>query len=214
MSARCRNAATAERSRVNAEQREAAAARRKAMRCDECKTALLTPAALCNFCDPAFDLGAALAALDEERPAWGGALCQPNGRETPMNRRLAIVSALAAAVLIAGCGSNADTVSDNLGKEAEKFNVQRHIVGINGITDKVLFEVEGRCSLEFPPRRLDVVCKHGPDDYRKHFIGLSDNVTYVNVQTKGLDVSEYRTKIIIRPESIVPDFDLVTGDAG
>ncbi len=119
--------------------------------------------------------------------------------------------AVAAAVLIAGCGSNADTVSENLGKEAEKFNVQRHIVGINGITDEILFDVEGRCSLEFPTGQLEVVCKHGPDDYRKHHIGLADNVTYVSVQTEGLDVSEYRTKIIIRPESIVPDFDLVTG---
>ncbi len=129
-----------------------------------------------------------------------------------MKRVTTIVLAFATAVLVAGCGSNADTVSKNLSKEAEKFSVQRHIVGLNGITDKVLFDVEGRCSLEFPHRQLEVVCKHGPDDYRKHHIGLADNVTYVSVQTEGLDVSEYRTKIIIRPESIVPDFDLVTGD--
>lgn len=118
-----------------------------------------------------------------------------------------------AVMFIAGCGSNADTASKNLSKEAEKFNVQRHIVGLNGITDKILFEVEGRCSLEFPTGRLEIVCKHGPDDYRKHHIGLADNVTYVNVQTKGLKVSEYRTKIVIRPESLVPDFDLATGTA-
>ena len=76
----------------------------------------------------------------------------------------------------------------------------------------MLFEVEGKCSIETDPNLLVVTCKHGPDDYRKHYIGLSDNVTFVNVQTKGLDVSEYRTKIIIRPQSIVPDLDLVTGD--
>ena len=128
-------------------------------------------------------------------------------------RTITVALALALAALVAGCGSNADTVSDNLSKEAEKFNVQRHIVGINGITDKILFDVEGRCSLEFPTGQLEVICKHGPDDYRKHHIGLSDNATYVSVQTGGLDVSEYRTKIIIRPESLVPDFDLVTGDA-
>lgn len=128
-----------------------------------------------------------------------------------MKNRITATLLIVAAVFIAGCGSNADTVSKNLSKEAEKFGVQRHIVGINGITDKILFEVEGRCSLEFPVSRLEVVCKHGPKDYRKHHIGLSDNVTYVNVQTKGIHVSEYRTKIIIRPESLVPDFDLVTG---
>jgi hypothetical protein len=123
---------------------------------------------------------------------------------------LVIVAALA----FAGCGSNADTVSDNISKEAEKFKVQRHIVGINGITDKILFEVEGKCSIETPGNELVTTCKHGPKDYRKHYIGLSDNVTFVNVQTEGIAVNEYRTKIIIRPESVVPDLDLVTGEQG
>jgi hypothetical protein len=127
------------------------------------------------------------------------------------------MAALAAALLVVtGCESNADKVSDNLSKEAEKFSVQRKIVGINGITDKVLFEVEGRCSLELGESlkdTLDVICKHGPDDYRKHFVGLSDNVTFISTQLKGLDVSEYRTKIIIKPENIVPDFDLLTGES-
>ena len=130
-----------------------------------------------------------------------------------MKKAAGIATAALVAMGLAACGgSNADTVSTNISKEAEKFNIQRHIVGLNGITDKVLFEVEGKCSIEMPGGRLEVTCKHGPDDYRKHYIGLSDNVTFVNVQTKGVDVNEYRTKIIIRPESIVPDFDLVTGE--
>jgi hypothetical protein len=128
--------------------------------------------------------------------------------------RMAVIGLVAfiVAVIFAGCGSNADTVSKNLSKEAEKFRVQRNILVVNNITDKVLFEVEGRCSIETPGRELQVVCKHGPHDYRKHFLGLADNVSYVVVQPNGLDVSEYRTKIIFRPESIVPDLDLVTGD--
>jgi hypothetical protein len=116
---------------------------------------------------------------------------------------------------VGACGSNADVASDNISKEAEKFNVQRSIVGINGVTDKVLFEVEGRCSLESGDSMrgvLDVICKHGPDDYRKHYVGLSDNVTFISTQLEGIDVSEYRTKIILKPENLVPDFDLVTGD--
>lgn len=125
------------------------------------------------------------------------------------------LAALIAAISLAGCGSNADVASDNISKEAEKFNVQRKIVGINGVTDKVLFEVEGRCSLEngeSMANTLDVICKHGPDDYRKHYIGLSDNVTFISTQLEGIDVSEYRTKIILKPENLVPDFDLVTGE--
>lgn len=127
-------------------------------------------------------------------------------------KRMIPATVVAVALGLAACGgSNADKVSENLSKEAEKFNVQRKILVVNNITDKVLFEVEGRCSIE-TPGRLEVTCKHGPDDYRKHFLGLADNVSYVVAQPNGVDVSEYRTKIIFRPESIVPDFDLVTGE--
>lgn len=129
---------------------------------------------------------------------------------------LTIAVLLVLAATYAGCGgSNADTVNDNLGKECEKFNCQRRIVAINGITDKPLLDVEGRCSIEKNQALggdvLELICKQGPDDYKKHFVGLSDNVTWTSTQLEGLDVSEYRTKFILRPESIVPDIDLVTG---
>lgn len=110
----------------------------------------------------------------------------------------------------AGCASDAQTVSENLSTAADQFEIQRKIVGINGITDKPAFVVEGRCSITDEARQLEVTCKHGDDDYRKHFVGLSDNVFYVATQLEAMDVSEYYTRIIIKPESIVPDFDLET----
>jgi hypothetical protein len=134
--------------------------------------------------------------------------------------RKVIVGGLAALSLfgLSACGdSQADKVNENLGKECEKFECQRKIVGVNGITDKVLFEAEGRCSIEDGtplPHAWTILCKHGPDDYRKHFVGRSDNMILVSTQLEGLDVSEYRTKFIFRPEAIVPDFDLATGDGG
>lgn len=131
------------------------------------------------------------------------------------NVKTAVVVGLLAATF-AGCTSDADRASDNLSKAAEQFEVQRKIVGINGITDKVLFEVEGRCSLESGESMggvLDVICKHGPRDYRKHFVGLSDNVTFISTQLEGIDVSVYRTRIILKPESLIPNLDLVTGES-
>lgn len=122
-----------------------------------------------------------------------------------------VLGATLAALALTGCSTDADKTSSNLSKAAEQFEVQRRIIGINGITDKVLFEVEGRCSIEMPDRRVEVICKHGPTDFRKHFVGLSDNVTYIAVQMEGVNVSAYRTRIILKPENIVPDFDLVTG---
>lgn len=127
-----------------------------------------------------------------------------------------LLALLALGVVAAGCGeSNADKANENIGKLCERFECQRSILFVNGVTDEVLWEVEGKCSLEQNgalPRNLEVLCKHGPDDYRKHHLGLSDNVTWISTQQEGLDVSEYRTKITFRPESIVPDLDLVTGD--
>lgn len=130
-------------------------------------------------------------------------------------RKISLLGILALTAIIAGCGSQADTVSTNISKEAEKFNVQRRIVGVNGITDKVEFVVEGRCSIEGDGlgdlRSLVVTCKQGPKDYRKHYIGMSDNMFFISTQLKGIAVSEYRTKVILKPQGIVPDLDLVTG---
>lgn len=119
----------------------------------------------------------------------------------------------AVAVLgLSACTSDADRASYNLSHEADNFNVQRLIVGINGVTDEILFSVEGKCSLNLDrPEILEITCKHGPDDYRKHFMGLSDNVTYTSTQLEGVDVSVYNTKITLKPTNIIPDFDLSVG---
>lgn len=122
--------------------------------------------------------------------------------------------------VLLGCGSNADTVNKNLGKKCEQFQCQRRIIAINAITDKVILDAEGRCSIEKnkalsmgSQETLELICKYGPDNYKKSFVGLSDNVTWTSVQLNQLDVNEYRTKFIFRPQSLVPDLDLVTGTA-
>jgi hypothetical protein len=132
-----------------------------------------------------------------------------------MRKILLGATLICVALIASACGSNADKVSDNLSKEAEKFNVQRRIVGVNGITDKVEFVVEGKCSIEGDGlgnlNALIVTCKQGPHDFRKHYIGMSDNMFFISTQLKGLNVSQFRTKIILKPQNIVPDLDLVTG---
>lgn len=124
---------------------------------------------------------------------------------------ITILITVCLALIAAGCTSDADRASQNLSTAADQFEIQRHIVGINGITDTILFEVEGRCSIQ-RDGDLVVTCKHGPDDFRKHFLGLSDNVTFVNTQLEGVDVDVYRTRIILKPENILPNFDLITGE--
>jgi len=130
--------------------------------------------------------------------------------KTSIKTTLALGIAALSIGVLGACTSDADTTSRNLSTAAEQFEVQRRIVGVNGITDKYAFEVEGRCSIERANGQLEVVCKHGPDDYRKHFVGLSDNTFYVVTQLEGMDADEYRTRVIIKPESLLPDLDLET----
>lgn len=108
--------------------------------------------------------------------------------------------------------SKADIASHNLSKAAEQFEIERRIVFFNGITDKYLLTVEGRCSVETSESALggslEVTCKIGPNQYKKHFLGLSDNVSYFVEQIESTDVSEYHYRVIFRPETIVPDIEL------
>lgn len=124
-----------------------------------------------------------------------------------------IAGALALTVLLSAgaCDSDAKVASDNLSKAADQFEVQRKIVGVNGITGKYEFYVEGRCSIDPQDRKLLVTCRQGPNDYRKHYVGLSDNTFYVATQMEPIDVSVYHTRIILKPEGLIPEIDLQGG---
>jgi hypothetical protein len=122
-----------------------------------------------------------------------------------------VVTVLATAALLAGCDSDAKKAGENISTAADNFEVQRKIVGINGITGKYEFYVEGRCSLNDQGHQLEVICKHGANEYRKHMIGLSDNTFYVAEQLDPIDVSVYHTRIVIKPENIIPQLDLQGG---
>lgn len=116
------------------------------------------------------------------------------------------VLALISLVTLTACERPADVASRNLSFAADNFQVARRIVFFNGITDKYLMSIEGLCSLgnQDKSRELSVTCKTGPSDYKKHFLGLSDNVSYFAEQVIGADVSTYHYRVLFRPETIIP----------
>jgi hypothetical protein len=109
-------------------------------------------------------------------------------------------------IALASCERPADVASRNLSYAADRFEVSRRIVFFNGITDKYLMSIEGLCSLGNydAKRELSVTCKTGPDSYKKHFLGLSDNVSYFAEQIEDRKVSTYHYKVVFRPETIIP----------
>jgi hypothetical protein len=118
------------------------------------------------------------------------------------------------ATLLAGCATDADVASSNLSQAAEMFEVNRRIVFINGITDKYILEIQGYCSVETSDSKLggslEVTCKTGPTEFKKHFLGLSDNVSYLVEQVEASNVSTYNYRVIFKPDVIVPNIDLET----
>ncbi|MEZ2132509.1 MULTISPECIES: hypothetical protein [unclassified Sinorhizobium] len=124
-----------------------------------------------------------------------------------MMKRIAL-AAVAATAILAGC-TDADIASSNISKAADNFEIVRRVVFYNGITDKYVLTVEGRCSLgNFDAsRELTVTCKTGPNTYKKHFLGLSDNVTYFAEQLEPAEASAYHYRVTFKPQAIIPDVD-------
>ncbi|MCH9732259.1 MAG: hypothetical protein K0U84_21755 [Actinomycetia bacterium] len=122
-------------------------------------------------------------------------------------KNFAVAAAALVALPLAGCSSDADVASQNLSKAAEQFEIMRRIVFFNGITDTYMLELEGRCSIEDDGNQLEVTCKTADDTYKKHFLGLSDNVTYFAEQLEGAEVGTYHYRVIFKPEVILPDVD-------
>jgi hypothetical protein len=111
--------------------------------------------------------------------------------------------------VVSGCSTDSEVVSRNISVDAGNFKIDRRIVFYNGITDSYILTIEGRCQVEHD-KKLAVTCKTGENSYKKHYLGLSDNVTYFSEQLDGKETSAYRYKVLFRPEVIVPDINLKT----
>ncbi len=120
-----------------------------------------------------------------------------------------LILALACLSVLAGC-NDADVASRNLSKAADNFEINRRVVFYNGITGEYMLSIEGLCSLgnADKSREVTITCKTGPANFKKHFLGLSDNVTYLVEQLDGADVSTYHYKVVFKPSVIVPDISV------
>ncbi len=113
----------------------------------------------------------------------------------------------ASLLALTGCSSDARIASDNLAKAADMFEIDRRIVFYNGITGEYILTIQGKCSISDSQGQLETTCKTSPTEYKKHFLGLSDNVTYFAEQLSSSDVSVYHNRIIFKPQTILPNID-------
>ena len=123
-------------------------------------------------------------------------------------KKLITLTLLVAALV--GCQSDADIASHNMSKAADMFEVNRRVVFYNGITGEYMLTVEGLCSLgnNDSAGKLSITCKTGINTYKKHFLGLSNNVTFFVEQLDAKNVSLYHYRVVFKPASIIPDVEI------
>lgn len=112
------------------------------------------------------------------------------------------------ACCLCGCDTEASRVEYNLTQEAENFNVVRQLTVINCIGGDVLFQMTGRMSItaDVDDNQLEIIVENENDKYTKHFVGLSDNVTYI-VEDLNLgknEVSKYKYTLNFNPNMWIP----------
>lgn len=116
----------------------------------------------------------------------------------------ALITAMAL-VAFAGC-SQASRVSSNLSKEANNFNDVRQLTVINCLQGDTLFQMTGKMSIvaDTGDNQLEIIVEEEDGTYKKHFVGLSDNVTYVVEDITAGDVSNYRYTLNFNPKMWIP----------
>ena len=122
-------------------------------------------------------------------------------------KRIAVVLALMGCLLlVTGCESEAEKVSYNLSQQADNFNVIRQLTVINCIEGDVLFQMTGKMSItaDTADNQLEVIVEDEDGSYKKHFIGLSDNVTYVLEDLGENTVSKYKYTPNYNPKMWIP----------
>ncbi len=116
-----------------------------------------------------------------------------------------VIATALLALTIVGCENAADVASRNVGTAAANFEVQRRIVFYNVRNGEYLLSIEGLCARENKGEEVEITCKTGPNTYKKHFMGLTTEVTYFIEQTESAPANEYRYRVTFNPAQILPD---------
>lgn len=123
-----------------------------------------------------------------------------------MKKLYLMLVTILAILVFTGCDTQASRVSYNLSQEADNFNNVRQITVINCLKGDVLFQMTGKISItaDTTDNQLEIVVEDEGGKYKKHFIGLSDNVTYVVEDITSDEVSNYKYTLNFNPSMWIP----------
>lgn len=115
---------------------------------------------------------------------------------------MVLIMFLTVGLLFTGC-SQAGTVTGNIQKEADKFNVYRRMTFVNLYTNNLLYEVEGYFSVQTTytneyqgQQEIGIVVLTGKETYKMHYFSIAENVTYVIEQLENIHTNPYYWNIV------------------
>ena len=131
-----------------------------------------------------------------------------------MKKKIIAICMIGAIVLgISGCGTESQRVSYNLSQEADNFNVVRELTVIDCITGDTLFQMSGKMSItaDTSDNQLEIIVENDDESYVKHFVGLSDNVTYVveDLNLGANEVDQYKYTLNFNPKMWIPEVETI-----
>jgi hypothetical protein len=105
--------------------------------------------------------------------------------------------------------SSASVARANLETAEQNFEIYRRVIFYNGITGEYILTIEGYLAIIIDTDGdLVVTVKTGNGEYLKHYLGLSDNVTYFSEQLEAKSVSTKQYRVIFKPSTIVPTVEV------
>ena len=126
-----------------------------------------------------------------------------------MKKAVFVVLAVLFMTGLFGCYDDASVARNNLEREEQNFKIVRRVVFYNGITGDYILTIEGKLAIIVDSDGdLVVTVKTENGEYLKHYLGLSDNVTYFSEALQSSDVSVSHYKVIFKPSEIIPTIEV------
>ena len=126
---------------------------------------------------------------------------------------LAVAIAVIFPLAFIGC-SQAETVTHNIQKDADQFNVYRRMTFVNLYTNELLYSAEGYFSVQTTydndyqgQQEVALVFKVGANQFKMDYFSIDNNVVYVIEQIENTTTNPYHWKIVW----YVPIPDIVVG---
>ena len=101
-----------------------------------------------------------------------------------------MLTAILAVTTLTGCTDN--------------FNVIRRLTVWNARSDRAIFELVGAFSFTLEENRIIAIVETGPNEYKKHSVGLNEWTLWTVEDISGADVDKYHYEVNFLPEMIVP----------